>query len=76
MKGMKTFSRPNLMLYQEGIMLDRNSAGVVRVCYTVEAEKAIAALENGETIYLTENDEIVSMMVNRDGRFEERALEE
>jgi hypothetical protein len=68
--------RNSFQAYASGILLDRDKQGRVLIGDTVENHEALAALERGETIYLSVNRQIVSEMREVADVFEERCISE
>ena len=66
--------RTSFQAYASGTLLDRDKQGRVLIGDTVENHEALAALERGETIYLSVNRQIVSEMREVDGVFTEREI--
>jgi hypothetical protein len=70
---MQTVERNDLMLWCEGVYIKVDEVlGIIRVD-EVACQRAVEALEKGETIALTEQGRIISTVVFENGRCKEIA---
>lgn len=61
-KGALTVERDQFIAWTEGILLDRNEEGEVLIVNELACSRAEKAMEQGETVYLTQDGKIVTKM--------------
>lgn len=70
---MQTVDREEFMNWTQGILLNRDKHKKV-IVNELDCKLAEEALKNGETIYLTKNGKIVSIMIPEGNNFVEKNI--